>query len=59
MVQTGYIEFARLESSADAIHSAIVSPAVAMAAEVHCQRQPVGAQYLYIRTMPIVEFQPS
>ena len=40
MLKTGYIEFARLESSADAIHAAIVSPAVAMTAEVHCQRRP-------------------
>ena len=41
-LKTGYTEFARLESSADAIHSAIVSPVVAMAAEVHCQRSPVA-----------------
>ena len=50
-----YIEFARLESSADAIHSAIVSPAVAMAAEVNCQRVPAGAQWMHICIMPIVE----
>ena len=31
-LKTGYIEFDRLESYADAIHAAIVSPAVAMAA---------------------------
>ena len=36
-LKTGYIEFARLDSSAAAIHAVIVSPAVAMAAEVHCQ----------------------
>ena len=51
----GYIEFARIESAADAIHSAIVSPAVAMAAEVHCQRPLAGAQWLHICTMPTVE----
>ena len=39
-LKTGYIEFARLESSADAIHLDIVNLAVAMAAEVHCQRSP-------------------
>ena len=42
-LKTGYIEFARLELSADAIHAIIVSAAVAMAAEVHCQRPPVRA----------------
>ena len=46
-LKSGYIEFARLESSADAIHAAIVSPAVAVAAEVHCQRRPAGAQWLH------------
>ena len=35
-LKTGYIEFSRSDSSADAILSAIVSPVVAMAAEVHC-----------------------
>ena len=39
-LKTAYIEFARLESSANAMHAAIVSPAVAMAADVHCQRPP-------------------
>ena len=46
-LKTGYIEFARVESSADAIHSAIVSPAVAMAAEVHCQRPSPVAAHLH------------
>ena len=46
-LKTGYIEFARLESSADTIHSAIVNPVVAMAAEVHCQRPAAGAQWLH------------
>ena len=45
-LKTDYTGFARLESSADAIHSAIVSPAVAMAAEVHCQRSPASAHCL-------------
>ena len=36
LLKTNYIEFARLESYADAIHAAFVRPAVAMAAEVHC-----------------------
>ena len=31
-LKTGYIEFARLESSVDDVHSAIVSPVVSMAA---------------------------
>ena len=36
-LMTGYIEFARLESSADAIHAVTFHPALAMAAQVHCQ----------------------
>ena len=52
-LKTGYMGFARLESSA--LHSAIVNPAVAMAAEVHRQRPPAGAQWLHICTMPIAE----
>ena len=48
ILKTGYVEFAQLESSADAIHSAIVSRAVAMAAEVRCQLPPGGAQWLHI-----------
>ena len=55
MLKTGYIEFARLESSADTIHSAIVSLVVAVVAEVHCQRPPTGARWLHICTMLIVE----
>ena len=39
-LKMAYIEFAQLESSANAMHAAIVSPAVAMAADVHCQRPP-------------------
>ena len=58
-LKTGYVEFARLGSSADAVHAAIVRPAVAMAAEGHCQRQPAGAQWLHICTMPIVELLPA
>ena len=45
-LKIGYIEFAWLESSADATPAVMLSPAVAMAAEVHCQRQSVGAQWL-------------
>ena len=47
----GYIEFARLESSVDDMHAAIVSPAVVMVADVHCQRPPAGAQWLHICAM--------
>ena len=52
-LKTGYIEFARLESSAKATHAVMLSPAVAMPAEVHCQRPPAGAQLLHISTMPM------
>ena len=45
-LKTGYIEFALLESYADATHAVMLSPAVAMEAEVHCQRPPAGAQSL-------------
>ena len=49
MLNTGYIEFARLESSADAIHAAIVNTALAMATEVHCHKYIyAGAQWLRI-----------
>ena len=53
-IKGGLYFFAQLESSADAIHWAIFNPAVAMAAEVHCQRPPAEAQSLHICTMPIV-----
>ena len=43
VLKNGYMGFARLKSSADAIHSAIVSPVVTMAAEVPCQRPRVAA----------------
>ena len=43
-LKTVYIEFAWLESYADATPAVMLSPAVAMAAEVHCQRSPAGAQ---------------
>ena len=46
MLKMGYIEFAWLESSADDTPAVMLSPAVAMAAEVHCQRPPAGAQWL-------------
>ena len=36
-LKTGYVGFAWLESSVDATHAVLLSPAVAMAAEVHCQ----------------------
>ena len=42
----GCIEFAWLEYYADATTAVMLSPAVAMAAEVHCQRPPAGAQSL-------------
>ena len=45
-LKTGYIEFAKLESYVDATPAVMLSPAVAMAAEVHCQRQSTGAQWL-------------
>ena len=35
-LKTDYIEFARLNSSADAIHASIVNAAVVMAAKVQC-----------------------
>ena len=54
-IYMGYIEFAWLESSADAIHSATFNLAVAMSAEIHCHRPPMGAQWLHICPMPIVE----
>ena len=41
-----YLEFAWLESYADATPAVMLSPAVAMAAEVHCQRPPAGAKSL-------------
>ena len=50
-LKNGYVEFARLESSADDVHAFLFS----LAAEVHCQRPPAGAQWLHICTMPIVE----
>ena len=34
-LKTGYIEFARLEFSTDAVHAVIFSLAVVMAAQVH------------------------
>ena len=47
-LNTGYIEFAWLESSADAnaCCRCLLSQAVAMTAEVHCQRPSVGPQWL-------------
>ena len=42
VLKTGYIEFAWLEPSADATPAVMSSPAVAMAAEVHCQRPLAG-----------------
>ena len=39
VLKTGYIEFAQIESSVNPVHAVIFSPAVAMAAEVHCQRR--------------------
>ena len=39
LLKTGCIEFAWLESSDDATAVVMLSPAVAMAAEVLCQRQ--------------------
>ena len=36
-LKTGYIEFAWLEFDADATLAVMLSPAVAMAAEAHCQ----------------------
>ena len=47
LLKTGYLEFARLESSADDIHAAIVSPAVVMTAEVDFSdplREPSGSK---------------
>ena len=41
-LKTGYMGFAWLESSVDATPIVILRPAVAMAAEVHCQRLPAG-----------------
>ena len=38
MIKSGYIEFAWLEYSVDATPVVMLRPAVAMAAEVHCQR---------------------
>ena len=43
-LKTGYTEFAWLESSADATPAVMLTPAVAIAAEVHCKRPPAGAQ---------------
>ena len=43
-LKLGYMGFARLESSADATPAVMLSPAVAMAAEVHCQL--AGAHWL-------------
>ena len=40
------LEFAGLEPSAVANPAVMLSPAVAMGAEVHCQRPPAGAQSL-------------
>ena len=45
-LKTGFIEFAWLESSADATSIVMLDPAVAMAADVHSQGQPAGAQWL-------------
>ena len=47
----GYIEFAWLESSADATPAVMLSPAIVMAAEVHSQRPPVGASTMGIVLM--------
>ena len=59
-LKTGYIEIARLESSADAVRSAIVSPAVATTTEVHCQRPPAGAQWLhYAQCLSSSNYHPS
>ena len=54
-LKTGYKEFAWLESSADATPAVTLSPAVAMAAEIHCQRPPAGAQSLahYLYDAPV------
>ena len=43
-LKTGNIEFARLESYADATPAVMLSLAVAMAAKVHSRRSPAGAQ---------------
>ena len=46
LLKMGYIEFAWLESYADTTPAVMLSPAIAVAAEVHCQRPPVGAYSL-------------
>ena len=38
--------FVSLEYSVDATPAVMLSPAVAMAAEVHCKRPPAGGQWL-------------
>ena len=38
--------FACLEHSADATPAVVLSPAVAVAVEVHCKRSPTGAHWL-------------
>ena len=45
-LKTGYIEFAWLEYYTDGNHAVMLSPAVAMVAEVYSQRPPVGAKSL-------------
>ena len=42
MLKPGYTEFAWLEFYADATPAGMLSPVVAMAAEVRCQRPPRG-----------------
>ena len=58
-LKSGYIEFALLESYVDATPSVMLSPAVAMAAEVHCQRPPEWPAFAEILTRRIILYSPS
>ena len=58
-LQSCYIEIALLESSVDATPSVMLSPAVAMAAEVHCQRPPAWPAFAEILTRRIILYSPS
>ena len=47
-LKTGYMGFACLEYSADATPAVILSPAVDMAADVHCKLPLAGGQWLAV-----------
>ena len=58
-LKSGYIEFARLECSADATPAVMLSPAVAMTAEVHYQRPLAGTDTGLQRAVATLPWQPS